>query len=155
MATTIIAMALGGCACSTAGGIKALRIGIMFKALRQDIKKIMTPGDGVVVQTFHHIKDMVLENKHVRVAATIILCYLLVYFGGAVIGMLFGYSPIEALFESVSATANVGLSCGITQASMPNLLKLTYMFQMWVGRLEFMSAFAFIGFIVALVKGRK
>ena len=154
MVAVTIAMALGGCACSTAGGIKALRIGIIFKALRQDIKRIMVPPDSIMLQKFHHIKDMVLEDKHVRPAAIIALCYLLLYFGGAIIGMLCGYSPLQALFESVSAAANVGLSCGITNASMPILLKLTYMFQMWIGRLEFMSVFALFGFIVAMVKGK-
>lgn len=154
MVATTIAMALGGCACSTAGGIKALRVGIVFKALRQDIKRIMVPGESVILQKFHHIKDIVLEDRHVRPAAIIALCYILLYFLGAIVGMLFGYSPLEALFESVSAAANVGLSCGITAASMPTLLKLTYIFQMWIGRLEFMSVFALIGFIVAMVKGK-
>ncbi|MDD5450192.1 MAG: TrkH family potassium uptake protein [Candidatus Omnitrophica bacterium] len=151
---TIIAMALGGCACSTAGGIKALRIGIIFKALRQDIKKMLLPEDVVVIQKFHHIRDIILEDKHLRSAAMIALCYLLLYFVGALAGMILGYSPLESLFESVSATANVGLSCGITNAYMPALLKLTYIFQMWIGRLEFMSVFVLFGFIISMVKGK-
>lgn len=154
MIATTIAMALGGCACSTAGGIKALRIGIIFEALRQDVKKILLPEDTIVIQKFHHIKEMVLEDKHLRSAAIVAMCYLLLYFGGAIVGMVLGYSPLEALFESVSAAANVGLSCGMTRASMPTLLKLTYIFQMWIGRLEFMSVFALFGFIVAMVKGK-
>jgi len=154
MVGTIIAMALGGCACSTAGGIKALRIGITYGAIRQYVKKIMSPYETVVLQKFHHIKEMVLEDKHLKAASIVILCYLFLYVGGAIVGMLFGYSPIEALFESVSATANVGLSCGITQASMPAAMKLLFIFQMWVGRLEFMSVFALIGFVISLVKGK-
>ncbi|MFA5389041.1 MAG: potassium transporter TrkG, partial [Candidatus Omnitrophota bacterium] len=39
----ICAMSLGGCVCSTAGGIKMLRIGIFIKALKQDIKRIILP----------------------------------------------------------------------------------------------------------------
>jgi trk system potassium uptake protein TrkH len=154
MIATTIAMSLGGCACSTAGGIKALRIGIIFKALRQDIKKIMVPYDGVVIQKFHHIRSVVLQDKYVRPAAIIALCYFLLYFFGAIIGMLCGYAPLQALFESVSAAANVGLSCGITNEAMPVVMKITYIFQMWVGRLEFMAVFALFGFIVALFKGK-
>jgi len=149
-----IAMAFGGSACSTAGGIKALRIGIIYKALRQDIKRIIHHENAVLVEKFHHIKDVVLQDSHVRPAAIIMLCYLLLYFGGAIVGMLFGYSPLEALFESVSAAANVGLSCGITTQAMPALLKLTYIFQMWIGRLEFMSVFVLIQFVVATIKGK-
>lgn len=154
MVAVSIAMAFGGSACSTAGGIKALRIGIIYKALQQDIKKIIFPENAVVIQKFHHIKEIILEDKHVRAAAIILLCYLALYFLGAIIGMFFGYSPIEALFESVSAAANVGLSCGVTAATMPNFLKLTYIFQMWIGRLEFVSVFTLIQFIIALIKGK-
>ncbi|HAZ09935.1 MAG TPA: cation transporter [Candidatus Omnitrophica bacterium] len=150
----ICAMGLGGCICSTAGGIKMLRIGIFFKALKQDIKKIILPESAVVSQKFHHIKDIFLEDKQVRSALLITLVYLGLYVLGAIIGTWFGYPFLDSLFESTSAAANVGLSCGITDASMPAVLKLTYIFQMWAGRLEFMSIFVLIGFFIAEVKGR-
>ena len=68
--------------------------------------------------------------------------------------MLFGYPFLDSLFESTSAAANVGLSCGITDAGMPVALKLTYIFQMWAGRLEFMSVFTLLGFLVATIRGK-
>jgi len=150
----ICAMGLGGCVCSTAGGIKMLRIGIFFKALKQDIKKIILPERAVVSQMFHHIKDVFLQDKQVRAAFLITLVYLGLYMLGAIIGTWFGYPFLNSLFESTSAAANVGLSCGITNAGMPAVLKLTYIFQMWVGRLEFMSVFVLIGFFIAEIKGR-
>lgn len=60
----------------------------------------------------------------------------------------------HALFESVSAGASVGLSVGVTAPSMPALLKLTYILQMWAGRLEFVAVFALAGFAYAWVRGR-
>ena len=60
----------------------------------------------------------------------------------------------EALFESVSASANVGLSMGVTAPSMPVVLKVTYILQMWLGRLEFVAVFALVGFVAAGVRGR-
>jgi len=68
--------------------------------------------------------------------------------------MAYGYPFLDSLFESTSAAGNVGLSCGITDASMPTALKLTYIFQMWAGRLEFMSIFTLIGFLVAVIRGK-
>ena len=76
------------------------------------------------------------------------------YLIGTIIGMSFGYPLYQASFESVSAAANVGLSCGITDPGMPTLLKVVYIIQMWIGRLEFMSAFALIGFIIAGIRGK-
>ncbi|MDD5108343.1 MAG: TrkH family potassium uptake protein [Candidatus Omnitrophica bacterium] len=151
----ICAMALGGCICSTAGGIKMLRLGVIFKALKEDIKKIIMPEKAVVIEKFHHIKEIFLEDKIVRSALTITLAYIVLYGLGALIGMFYGYSFLESLFESTSAAANVGLSCGITNAAMPAALKITYIIQMWVGRLEFMSVFAIIGFLAAAIKGKK
>jgi len=150
----IIAMALGGCACSTAGGIKMLRVGIIYKALRQDVKRAMLPPSAIVVQKFHHIKTMFLEDTQVRAVLIVTLGYFFLYGLGTLVGVGLGYPFLNALFESTSAAGNVGLSCGITDASMPAILKVTYIIEMWAGRLELMSVFALIGFFVAYVKGR-
>jgi trk system potassium uptake protein TrkH len=82
------------------------------------------------------------------------MAYITIYVLGALIGMGCGYPFLDSLFESTSAAANVGLSVGITDAAMPAILKITYIIQMWAGRLEFMSVFALLGFIVALFKGK-
>jgi len=37
---------------------------------------------------------------------------------------------------------------------MPVLLKITYIIEMWLGRLEFIAAFAFFGFLISMVRGR-
>ncbi len=150
----VLSMALGGCACSTAGGIKVLRAGIIFHALVQDIKKIILPDRAVVIKKFHHIKEVFLEDKLVRSALMVTVCYLILYGVGALTGVIYGYPFLESLFESVSAAANAGLSCGITSASMPAGLKITYIIQMWAGRLEFMSIFTLMGVFVAVIKGR-
>lgn len=150
----ICAMALGGSACSTAGGVKMLRLGIIFKALRQDIKFLVSAGHAIVVQKIHHVKDIFLEDKQARSVLLITASYVVLYILGALIGMCCGYSALEALFESTSAAANVGFSCGITDTGMPAILKITYIVQMWAGRLEFMSLFALFGFFVALIKGK-
>ncbi|MFA4991376.1 MAG: TrkH family potassium uptake protein [Candidatus Omnitrophota bacterium] len=149
-----VAMAFGGGACSTTGGIKILRIGLLYKTLRQDIKQLLVSESTVIVQKFHHIKELVLSDKQVRSVFLITLSYLLLYVFGTLAGMFYGYPLVSSLFESTSAAANVGLSCGITLPSMPALLKITYIIQMWVGRLEFMSVFVLAGFLVSIFKGR-
>jgi trk system potassium uptake protein len=150
----ICAMALGGAACSTTGAIKMIRIGIIFKALIQDIKKIILPERSMVVQKFHHIKEVFLEDRQVRPALIITLGYLALYGLGAIVGMFYGYPFLNSLFESTSAAANVGLSCGVTDIAMPAVLKVTYIIQMWAGRLEFMSVLTLLGFIYAAFKGK-
>jgi len=154
LAGLICAMALGGCICSTAGGIKMLRVGIIAKAFKEDLKRIIMPGSAIVTEKFHHIKEIFLDDKQVRSVLIITLAYIILYVIGALIGMFYGYPFLESLFESTSAAANVGLSCGITNAGMPTALKVTYIIQMWAGRLEFISIFTLIGFLAAALKGK-
>jgi len=150
----ILAMALGGAVCSTTGAIKMLRIGIIFKAFKEDLKRIIMPEMALVIEKFHHIKEVFLEDKLVRSALIITLAYIILYGLGALVGMFYGYPFLNALFESTSAAANVGLSCGITNIAMPAALKVTYIIQMWAGRLEFMSVFTILGFLIAAIKGK-
>ena len=154
MLATSVAMAIGASACSTGGGFKGLRMGIIFKTLIQEVKKLISPDSSVIIQKFHHIKDIILEESHVRTAMLIVILYIFIYGLGTAVGTYFGYPMVEALFDSVSAGSNTGLSCGVTSPTMPVLMKIVYIFEMWAGRLEFMSIFALIGFIIAAVKGR-
>jgi trk system potassium uptake protein len=154
-AMIVIAMALGGMASSTTGGIKALRIGLLAKALAADIRRIVLPPDAVLVQTYHSAGHrQILRDPAVTTAVTITLLYIALYFGGAFLGLFYGYSLQEAMFESTSAAAAVGLSVGIVGPDMETGLKLAYIFQMWIGRLEFISVFALFGYLYATVRGR-
>jgi trk system potassium uptake protein len=154
-AAIVGAMALGGMASSTAGGIKAMRVGIAFKGLVADVRKVLMPESALVVQTYHSQRRRILRDETVRAATTVLLLYILTYLGGAMVGLAYGdWNITETLFESVSAAANVGLSVGITGPGMPVILELTYMLQMWIGRLEFVAAFALLGYVIAFVRGR-
>lgn len=150
----ILPMALGGSACSTAGGFKALRVGLVVKGLISEVQRLIRPETSVVVTYYHHIRENILKDNQVKMAALVILAYISIYIIGAYIGMFYGYSFTKSLFESVSAGANCGLSCGITTPSMPPLMKVYFILSMWMGRLEFASIFALSGFLVSVIKGK-
>ncbi len=150
----ILAMAFGGCVSSTAGAIKVLRIGIVAKGLWRQMKKVLMPEQGLVVEKVHHFRDMVLEDSQVQAAGLIIIAYIGLYLAGALVGVFCGYPFFSALFESVSAAANVGHSVGITAPSMPTLLKVTFILQMWTGRFEFLTIFVLGGFILSWIRGK-
>jgi len=151
---TIIAMAIGASAASTAGGFKGLRMGIIFKGLIQDVKRLINPSTAVVPVWFHHIRDTLLTDSHVRAAMLIVLSYVGMYSLGSVLGIYYGYDVVSSIFDSVSAGSNTGLSSGLVSPAMPSPLKVVYIAQMWMGRLEFMSIFALIGFLISTVRGK-
>lgn len=154
MFAAIIAMGLGGAACSTAGGIKALRVNISARTIWGEVRRLMSPPSAVLDQHVHHIKKLRITDRLARGVLVITACYLLTYLGGALVVCIYGHPISEALFESTSACANVGLTCGITAPAMPALIKILFVVQMWAGRLEFMSVFLLIGTLVAAVRGK-
>lgn len=148
----IIAMLIGGSACSTAGGIKGLRIGIIFKGIYSDVQKLMKGDKTMRVVKYHHIKDQILDDGAFRSSATIAILYIILFTVGVILTTLAGYSLLESSFEVASITGNVGLSIGIIQASMPDYLKIFYIIAMYLGRLEFISIFVLVGMFFKGVK---
>ena len=148
----VIAMLIGGSACSTAGGIKGLRVGIIFKGIYADIQKLMKGDKTMRVVKYHHIKDQILDDGAFRSSATIAILYIVLFAIGVILTTLAGYSLLESSFEVASITGNVGLSIGIIQASMPAYLKVFYIIAMYLGRLEFISIFVLVGMFFKGVK---
>jgi trk system potassium uptake protein TrkH len=149
-----IAMALGGMGSSTAGGVKALRVGLTVKALTNQIKQVLLPEGAVVATQYYQSGRKRLTPALAASAMTVTLLYVALFLLGTGVAIGYGYGLQEALFESVSAGASVGLSVGVTDPAMPALLKITYMFQMWAGRLEFVAVFALFGFLYAWIRGK-
>ncbi len=140
----MLAMAFGGMASSTGGGIKALRVGVILSSVVLSVKQALSPSSAVVKMRFHHLTDRFLTPEIIASAFTYFTLYMLTYITGGVIGAALGYDPGLAMFESITATANSGLSSGVTSATMPVGLKVLYILQMWAGRLEFLSLIALI-----------
>lgn len=149
-----IAMALGGMASSTAGGVKSLRVGLTVKALSSQVRQVLLPEGAVVSTRYWHNGWKQLNPGVVQAVMGVSLLYVALFLLGTGVGLM-DHLPLEsALFESVSAGANVGLSVGVTDPSMPLTLKLTYLLQMWAGRLEFVAIFSLIGFMFSLGRGK-
>lgn len=144
ISAVILAMAMGGMASSTAGGIKAFRAGVIAKGIIVRVRRAIAPRSAIIRGTYHHLTDQDLSADLVAGALVIFALYVVTYVTGGLIGMAYGYPAVESLFESVSAAANVGLSAGITSPAMPAGLKITYIVQMWIGRLEFMAVLALV-----------
>lgn len=147
-----IAMLLGACACSTGGGVKALRVGITSKLFSREVKKIIYPETAVVVEKYHHLTNTPLRDDYARGALLVIVGYIILFAFGTMITMFFGYNAVDSMFESASAVGNTGLSSGITSYTMPVVIKVTYIFLMWAGRLEILSVFVLLGVVYSAMR---
>ncbi|MFZ2959924.1 MAG: potassium transporter TrkG [Candidatus Ozemobacteraceae bacterium] len=150
----ILAMVIGGSACSTAGGLKGMRLAQAFHSLLFEIRKILLPSRAVSTLKMHHRKPFLFTQEHGYKALFIISLFMALFAGSTFAGLLAGFPLMDSFFEGVSAASNSGLSCGITTAGMPGFLKVVYIIAMFLGRLEFIAVFAFVGYLFTLAKGR-
>jgi trk system potassium uptake protein TrkH len=146
-------MFIGGASGATVGGIKMIRALIIRKGIQWRIKKAFVSQNAV--QTIKFDGRVMLPdemNSEVSNAAVLALLFLAIMLAGAFVTWFFmpeGYSFADALFESTSAQSTVGLSTGITGPSMHPAIEVTYIFQMWAGRLEIIPVLAlFRAFII-------
>ena len=153
--TLALIMAVGGSAGSTAGGIKFSRVGIIFKSMVATIKEALAPDSARVVVAYNHVGRRVLSPEIVKEAMTVFILFVVTYVVGALVGIAHGYEATQAIFESVAMTSNGGITTGLATPGMPMSLELFYIFQMWAGRLEFVTLLALMGEVAASFFPRK
>lgn len=155
-AALVTLMGIGAMAGSTAGGIKVERLALLGKSVVRDVRRALLPPDAVLVTTRRGAlggRAIPVPDDVVRSAAVIVLLFLLTYVVGALVSIGYGTVATDAIFESVSATATVGLSVGVAAPGAPWLVKVTMIVQMWLGRLEFLAAFALAGWTASQLRG--
>lgn len=133
------AMAVGGAAGSTAGGIKLLRFVHLARGAGWQLRRLVRSPDAMIPLRLGS-ETCPEAMAYRRIAEAAVVATLWVFFlglGTYVLALLVpGVSLGDALFEVASAQGNVGLSVGITGPGMPTGAKLLLAFHMWVGRLE-------------------
>lgn len=154
-AALVAAMAVGGMAASSAGGIGPFRVGVTLHAVLRDVRAVLLPESAVVVASFHHLRRRVLGDARIRMAASVLLLYLVSYIAGGLLtlALVSGIDFTTAMFEATAAISTTGLSLGVVDPGMPALLKIATTVEMWLGRLEFLAVLALVGFVVRLLRG--
>ena len=147
--------AVGGSAGSTAGGVKLYRVGIIFKSIVSTVKEAVSPSSARVVVSYNHLGRRVLTSDAVKEAMTVFVLFVITYSVGALVGIAHGYEASQAIMESVAMTSNGGVITGIVTPGMSPSLETFYIFQMWAGRLEFVTLLAVLAEIVASLVPRK
>lgn len=136
MALLIVAMLIGGGVGSTAGGIKLLRLIILFRLFRLLLQRSAMPSHAVIKP---RIGEKILEDDEIISALLLVILYFVVIIISWFVFLSFGYEPMQSLFEVVSAIGTVGLSSGITSAELHPVLKGVLCINMLLGRLEIIA----------------
>lgn len=136
MLLLIFSMLIGGGSGSTAGGIKLVRLLILLRLLQLLLRRTAMPPHAVSVAK---LGGRVLEPLHAERVMLVVGLFVIVPALSWPVFLVYGYAPLDALFEVVSATGTVGLSSGISRPELETPLKLLLCFNMLLGRLEVLA----------------
>ncbi|MFQ5795382.1 MAG: TrkH family potassium uptake protein [Candidatus Bipolaricaulia bacterium] len=134
-----VGMIIGGAAGSTSGGIKVIRLILLFKGIQWQFRKIIAPRDALTrFELGGKPFDETEADRRIGNVSTIIFLWILSLGIGVIVLLqaVPSYAFNEVIFEVASAQGNIGLSVGITGPNMPLAAKLVLCFNMWIGRLE-------------------
>jgi trk system potassium uptake protein TrkH len=132
----IFSMLVGGGAGSTAGGFKLLRLLIAASVFRLILLRTCLPKHAVIEP---RLAGRRLQDGEIHAALLLIVLFIAVVALSWLPFVAMGFSPLDSLFEVVSATGTVGLSVGLTGATLPALLKGILCVDMLMGRLEIIA----------------
>ncbi len=131
-----IIMIIGAGSLSTGGGIKWLRLGILLKGISWQVKSFILPGKAVMAKKIHHVTELQITDDVIRLTGAFLSTYIMVYIVSVVIVLIYYPDISRVIFEVASALSNVGLSSGILTPDSPVLVKLVFIVDFWMGRLE-------------------
>ncbi len=140
-----ILMFVGGCAGSTAGGLKVVRVLFVFKYLKREISKILHPNAVLNIK----INKMVFPDEVSKQIIGFVLFYLVVFAASAILITIIENNYVIGATSAITSLGNTGPVFGlITPYASCNSLhdgsKIIFMINMIVGRLELIPFLAML-----------
>lgn len=130
-------MVVGGCAGSTSGGLKDIRLVVLAKIIRNEFKHLIHPNAVLPIRVNKQVISPSVKNS----VLAFTFLYILVLVVGQLIMMLLGVGFIESFGTVVSSMGGVGpglVTCGPAYSwnHLPDAAKWLLSFLMLAGRLE-------------------
>ena len=131
-------MFIGGCAGSTACGIKIFRLQMLLVFLRNQIKKLISPNSVIIIK----YNNQKISDDFMKSVITFIFSFLLIFLILALMLSLSGLDFLTAISGAASAISNVGPGLGDmigpdgNYKNIPDVSKWILSFGMLLGRLE-------------------
>ena len=134
----LILMFIGGCAGSTACGIKIFRVQLLYRFLLNQLKKIIYPRGVFVIKYDKNI----IDDKFMSSVISFIFLYIIIFFSLTAILSLTGLDFVTSISGAATSISNVGPGLGDTIgpngnfSSLENSSKWVLSLGMILGRLE-------------------
>ena len=134
---TVVMMVVGGCAGSTSGGIKMVRIMVLFKYIRKTVNELIHSSTMYTIK----ISGQKVEEVSLRRVLSFFSMLILLFMLNVVLLTASGIDFEDASISFLTCFSNYGPGSGITGPSgtfdnIPDFAKWLLSFDMLVGRLE-------------------
>ena len=138
----VITMFVGGCAGSTGGGMKVIRVSTIFKMGKRSIKQNLHPSAVCTIKT----SDGTMDDDTLSSIATFVAMYLATWIISSVVVALCGTDIETCLSSTLLCLGNIGIGFGQTGptgsfAIFPSWAKWLFSSLMLVGRLELFTVY--------------
>ncbi len=147
-ALIMIVAVVCGCAGSTSGGLKIDRIVLMFKSLGRQIIRILRPS------SVHEVKfgGRILGDEALVPHLLYIVLYVLMLAISTALCLWIGVDWQNSLAASITSLSNVGPALGEmgsmgTFNSAPDLAKMVFSLDMFIGRIEIYPVLAVVAMV--------
>lgn len=130
-------MFIGGCAGSTSGGMKVVRLLLMLKYAYKVLFRMIHPKAVTPVR----LNGRVVPEDVMTSIVSFLVIYILIFFTSSSLLSFMGMDFVTAMSASIATLGNVGPGLGLVGPmnsfdSIPDLGKLLLIVNMWIGRLE-------------------
>lgn len=137
----LLLMFIGGCAGSTSGAIKQVRIFLMLKMFIRKLRQLLHPNAVIPVR----LGNNVIPDRALHTITMFFFAYILIFVISTAAMLGFGMDMISGASASASCLGNVGPALGLvgpnySYAALPGAAKIWLVGCMWLGRLEIFTA---------------
>ncbi len=140
----LLLMVTGATAGSTGGGVKHIRVLLMFQLLRRQMRRALHPRAVIPVK----LGNRTIEQNTILTMSAFLLAFVTVWILGSILLLVFDPafdSMVDAMGASVSALSNMGPGFGVVgptlnYAGITAFSKILLAMEMWFGRLEIFAA---------------
>lgn len=132
----MVSMSVGGCTGSTAGGIKLIRLLIILRLVQLALRRTAIAERAVLDAQLGGAR---IDAPMISATLQLLALWIMVLLSSWMAFLALGQPPLASLFEVVSATANAGLSAGLTGPELHPVLKAVLCADMLFGRVEVLA----------------
>ncbi len=133
----LLLMFIGGCAGSTGGSIKVVRILVLLKTTRREVRQVIHPRAVIPIK----MGGITIPENIVRTVVVFFFIYILIFVICTVVITFMGLDILTSMSAVAATLGNVGPGLGdvgpaVTYTVIPDAGKILLALCMWLGRLE-------------------